>query len=177
MGSLLFPVAANIIMEDCKILAQSSCSSTLTSYQFRYVVYTFVFKPHVLLINNKICLPWSQNVLDLRRFLDVLLIRRSDGIFGHSVLTHTDRYLHAIFHHHLSKKIVINSQEYVAFWSRSRKNYPQGLNLTGINLKTSIVPSRLHKFPNLKLSTQLNSHIPKLIVHLSTRPLLTLLAF
>ncbi|KAG8237686.1 hypothetical protein J437_LFUL017708 [Ladona fulva] len=43
-------------------------------------------------------------------FLDVMVKRRSDGTLGHSVYrkpTHTDRYLHASYHHHPRQKSAV----------------------------------------------------------------------
>jgi hypothetical protein len=117
MGSPISPVVANIFMEEFERKALSSAAKK-PSLWLRYVDDTFVIWPHgrpdldrfLEHLNGQH--PSIQFTMETEEngripFLDVMVEKKTDGSFGHSVYrkkTHTDRYLHAASHHHPSQK-------------------------------------------------------------------------
>ena len=115
MGSPLSPIVANLYMEYLEKKAIDS--STLKPRDWkRYMDDTNIIWPHgresldmfLTHLNNhsdhiKFTMETQEN--NSLPFLDVLLTKKTDGSLSHQVYhkkTHTDRYLHAESHHHLS---------------------------------------------------------------------------
>ena len=117
MGSPLSPAIANFYMEDFEHRALASAQYK-PSHFFRYVDDTFVIWPHgnqqlgefLRHLNNQhpnIKFTMEVEVDGKLPFLDLEIIRKSDGSLGHRVYrkpTHTDLYLNANSYHHPSQK-------------------------------------------------------------------------
>jgi hypothetical protein len=117
MGSPLSPVIANLFMEWFEKKALDTCAKKPTLW-LRYVDDTFVIWPH----GKEELQKFLQHLNSLHQaiqftieiennnqlpFLDVLVKKKKDGTFGHSVYrkpTHTDRYLDNASHHHPIQK-------------------------------------------------------------------------
>lgn len=159
MGSPLSPVVANIFMMKFEREALASAPLKPTLW-LRYVDDTFVIWPHgrtelgkflahLNQQNNKIQFTMEIEKNGCIPFLDVLLKKRDDGKFAHTVYrktTHTNRYLNAGSHHHPSQiQAVANSLAHRSILLSDKDNFPQekraltaalvqnGFNLTAIN--------------------------------------------
>lgn len=111
MGSPVAPIVAEIWMEYFEKLALDS-SPIKPKIWKRYVDDTFVvlkrnevdrFLNHLNSLHPKMEFTSELEENDSLAFLDVLIIRKQDGTFGHTVhrkSTHTNRYLNGNSHHH-----------------------------------------------------------------------------
>jgi hypothetical protein len=113
MGSPLSPVIANFYMEDFEERALDSAPHKPICW-FRYVDDTFVIWPHgpdklkgFLDHLNSIHITMETKSEGHLPFLDIDIYRRPEGSLGHKVYrkpAHTNLYLNARSHHHLSSK-------------------------------------------------------------------------
>ena len=117
MGSPLSPVVANFYMERFEQRAITSFPLKPRCW-FRYVDDTFViwshgeeelgrFLAHLNQVHPRIQFTVERETDNQLAFLDVLVLRRTDGSLGHKVYrkpTHTNRYLHKQSNHHPSQK-------------------------------------------------------------------------
>ena len=117
MGSPLSPVVANFYMERFEQRAITSFPLKPRCW-FRYVDDTFViwshgeeelgrFLAHLNQVHPRIQFTVERETDNQLAFLDVLVLRRTDGSLGHKVYrkpTHTNRYLHKQLNHHPSQK-------------------------------------------------------------------------
>ena len=120
MGSPLSPVIANLYMEYFEGVALFSFPLKPKWWK-RYVDDTNVCWPHGLekleefhdhlnSITESISLTKELETSNQLSFLDILIIKKSDGSLGRKVYrkaTRTDHYLHTSSHHHPSQKVGI----------------------------------------------------------------------
>ncbi|XP_058045388.1 P2Y purinoceptor 1 isoform X3 [Ahaetulla prasina] len=113
MGSPLSPVIANLYMEHFETQALEK-SDHKPKLWLRYVDDTFIIWPHgkekldnflthLNSLHPKIQFTMETEVNNQLPFLDVLVYRKPNGSLGHTIYqkkTHTNRYLHALSHHH-----------------------------------------------------------------------------
>ncbi|XP_039204586.1 uncharacterized protein LOC120310339, partial [Crotalus tigris] len=113
MGSPLSPVIANLYMEHFETQALEK-SDHKPKLWLRYVDDTFIIWPHgkekldnflthLNSLHPKIQFTMETEANNQLPFLDVLVYKKSNGSLGHTIYqkkTHTNRYLHALSHHH-----------------------------------------------------------------------------
>jgi hypothetical protein len=119
MGSSLAPVIANFYMEHSEQPALGSAVKKPGHWYSRYVDDTFVVWPHGkeelrdFLQHRNSMHPNIKFIMEIEHnksllFLDVLVSRKPDRSFGHTVYRkpmHTDLYLRAKFEHHPAQKM------------------------------------------------------------------------
>lgn len=117
MGSPLSPIIANLYMEHFEEMALHSFPLKPKWWK-QYVDDTNICWPHGLdkleefhshLNSLNPCISFTKEIESDNQlpFLDVLLLKKSNGSIGHKVYckaTHTDLYLHSSSHHHPSQK-------------------------------------------------------------------------
>ena len=171
MGSPLSPIVANLFMEKFEREALDSYPLKPSRWK-RYVDDTNVVWPHgedelrKFLTHLNSISPNIKFTMELEEnrsipFLDVLLTRKEDGTLGHEVFckkTHTDSYLHADSHHHLSQKIgVLNTLEVRASriadleYIKKEKDHPKEV-FTNIGYKPRFITKNLGKTHNKSLT-------------------------
>jgi hypothetical protein len=117
MGSPLFPVIANFLMEDFEKKAIEQATPKPVCW-FIYVGDTFViwphgqeklteFQNHLIRLHKKVQFTMEKEEEGHLPFLDIDIYRKTDGSLGHKVYqktTHTNLYLHQNSLHHPANK-------------------------------------------------------------------------
>lgn len=118
MGSPLYPIVANLFMDKFENKALDTFPLK-PKLRIRFVNDTSVnwphgdnelsyFLDHLNNISKNIKFTMEVEENNNISFLDIILIRNEDGTLGHKIFknkAHTDNYLHADSHHHLTQKM------------------------------------------------------------------------